>query len=330
MALRLGISQLVCLLLQPAAEAGQQGRHRGERRSRRQGEDRVVLVDPAELEGAELIFAVEAAGLDRDLVGNEVPGDIAADGGELVVRALRADADLRRRDVRRGHARRRADDGERPGRAGDVERIGDGRLAAAVAEVDRVAVDVGRIERGGGLERIAEPGGRPSGEPGEAEPVADLLVELNLVLPESRVELVEARFGTDVDAVEHAVEQIAVGIIFDLDDAGLRLAALGGGAAERDRLEEVLLPGGLEPGMEQVDGEASALPGLGLEREGDAEPLLLVGQPAVARQARMDVGRQRGFIIFGLVGRRVGLARRCREPRDIGIAAAIGGGGRRV
>jgi hypothetical protein len=75
--------------------------------------------------------------------------------------------------------------------------------------------------------------------------VPDVLLEREGGLRELGVQLVETLLGADVDAVVAAVEERAVGVVLGLEHARLRLAALPGGAAERDRLEEVLLAGAL-------------------------------------------------------------------------------------
>jgi hypothetical protein len=126
-------------------------------------EDRVVLVHAAELEGLELVLLVVEAALHVEVVdGFPVEPDVEL--VDLVVGSLRADADLARGGVGdRGGLRPEVATGTptivSPPGAPDgvhVEGIGDARQAVAVAEVDRVAVHVQRVERGRGLHRVAE------------------------------------------------------------------------------------------------------------------------------------------------------------------------------
>ena len=127
-------------------------------------------------------------------------------------------------------------------------------------------------------------------------------------LLELRRQLVVTMFGTDVDVVEHAVDQRVVGV----DDGVLHAHAVGRGAEVR-RLEEDLVTLGVEFRVGEIEVQGEAIIGRPLQRAGEAEAILLMLVVVVARNARHESGielRQR---------RRAGVAG--RETGEVAVGA---------
>ena len=134
-------------------------------------------------------------------------------------------------------------------------------------------------------------------------------------------QVVETRFRTHVDVVEHAIHHVAAAIDFGGHHFGLRLAALCGGTAERNGFQEIFPAGGIEARIHAVQRQRGVVGDLELQRTGHAQAFLFMGQAAVARQARMEhAGTHRGVV-------RSDIRCRVRRARDAGAAVGRTGTG---
>ncbi len=282
---------------QALAEGVEPGRHIGQGHACRQCRHH-RLRGAAALVGAHVVLLPgQAAAQGEVLVGQESQVQLGV--VELVVGALRTDADLRAGAV----DRRTADPAPRVDVA-RVEPVVDVGQVAVVAEVPAVALGVLDVERHRGLAWIAELGLRAADQRFHAQAVVEAVLEQGAELAELGGQFVEARLGAHVDVVEHAVDQVAALVHLGGADDRLRLAALGGVAAEGDGLQEVFLAGGVELGVQAVHAQGGGVAELELQRAGHAGAFLVVAQAAVARQPRME-RVARGLVggdVFGRVG----------------------------
>ena len=100
------------------------------------------------------------------------------------------------------------------------------------------------------------------------------------------VELVVAGFRLHIDVVEQAVDHVAVGIDDAVAHDDFWSASLRRVAREGQGFQPVLLTRGLEVGIEQIKIDQRLFLRPELHRPRQAQPLLIVRQPSVARKAR--------------------------------------------
>ncbi len=124
----------------------------------------------------------------------------------------------------------------------------------------------------------------------QAQAVAHLPVGIEVQLLEAGLHLVEARFRAQVDVVEQPVDEVAASVDLAVAHDHLRLARAG--ATEGERLQEVFLAGRVEISEQAIYAQDQVVDRLELQRAGGAETVLVVGEHAVARNARVEGGGQ--------------------------------------
>ena len=108
------------------------------------------------------------------------------------------------------------------------------------------------------------------------------------------VQFVKTGFAFHIDVVEQAIDHVAVRIDDPIAHDDFRSSALRGVSRKGQGFQPVLLTGRLEVGIEQIEVDQRLLLRTKLHRSRQAQTLLIVGQPTIAREARrVDIGAAR-------------------------------------
>ena len=136
---------------------------------------------------------------------------------------------------------------------------------AVLAEIPAVSLQVLDVQSHCGLHWVAEDRLGRADQGIQAPTIVETVFQVCIELLEFGVQLVVAGFGTHIDVVEKAVNQVAARVDFGFQDVCLRLATLGGISTERNGLQEVFLTRRINFGVQAIDAQCRGIAHLELQ-----------------------------------------------------------------